>query len=71
MSRTRDNLVPFSRTPDYWVMRAGKHKNNAEHSAAQYLYRQAFEQSPKVDIALKMAENYYQMGCYTATRRIC
>ena len=71
MTRTRNNLVPFSRTPDYWVMRAGKRKSNAERSAAQYLYRQAFEQSHQADIAVKMAENYFHMGCYTAARRIC
>ncbi len=70
MNRANNNLVPFSRTPDYWMMRAGKHKNNAEHSAAGFLYRQAFEQSHETDIALSMAENYYQMGCFAAARRI-
>ena len=70
MNRTYNNLVPFSRTPDYWMTRAGKRKNNAERSTAGFLYRQAFEQSHKTDIALNMAENYYQMGCFSASRRI-
>ncbi len=70
MSRTRSNLVPFDRSPDYWMMRAGKRKNDAQNSLAGFLYRQAFEQTKQSAIALRMAENYYQMGCYSAARRI-
>ena len=70
MTSTHDNLVPFERTPEYWIKRAKKRKNNSEHSLAGFLYRQAFEQSRQSDIAMQMAENYFQMGCYSAVRRI-
>ena len=66
---TPRNIVPFSREPDYWLMRAGKRKNNAEHVRAGLLYRQAFGQSGSPEIALRIAENYVQMGCYAAARR--
>ena len=70
MNRQHSNLVPFSWTPEYWMTRAGKRKNSADRSTAGFLYRKAFEQSHKTDIALVMAENYYHMGCFSAARRI-
>ena len=70
MSGSGSNLVSFSRSPDYWLMRARKRTSRAEHSAAGLLYRQVFEQTGHPAVMLQMAENYYQMGCYTAARRI-
>ena len=34
MNRQHSNLVPFSRTPEYWMTRAGKRKNSADRSTA-------------------------------------
>ncbi len=70
MSQPRDNLVPFDHSPEYWMRRAGKRKNNAEHALAAFLYRRAYEQTRQSGIALQMAENFYQMGCFSAARRI-
>ncbi len=69
MTAPHDNLVRFERSAAYWMSRARRHHTNAEHTSAGLLYRQAYEQVHRQDIALKMAENYYQMGCYYAARR--
>ena len=70
MSTSRNNLVPFSRSPDYWIMRAGKRKNSTDYSQAGFLIRKAFLETKKTELAYQLADSFYQMGCYSAVRRV-
>ena len=70
MSVSGSNLISFEHSTDYWLMRARENRSKSNYRQVSILLRRAYQQENSTETALKMVENYYEMGCYSAVKRI-
>ncbi|MBQ8082083.1 MAG: hypothetical protein IJ240_09345 [Clostridia bacterium] len=66
----RSNIVPFERSAAFWMSRARRARHNRRPAEALPMLREAYRQTGSDEVALEMAENYCDMGCWSAARRI-
>ncbi len=66
---TERSPIPFQHSAAYWIQRAKLYRQRSDHAAALLLMRHAYQQQRSEDIAMQIAEIYFEMGCHTALVR--